>query len=61
MARIEKFDDIEGWKKGRELRDEVYLASNLSLETSRLISSFMKYLQPSELRDTKFKSATEAP
>lgn len=27
MARIERFEDIEGWKKGRELRKAVYKAS----------------------------------
>ncbi len=27
MARIERFEDIEGWKLGRELRKEVYRLS----------------------------------
>jgi len=27
MARIERFEDIEGWKKGRELRRAVYRVS----------------------------------
>ena len=134
MARIERFEDIEGWKKGRELRQEIYRVSkqgdfardfslkdqirraaqsvtsniaegferggnrefiqflsdakgssgevrdqlytaidenyvtqaefdklhNLSLETSRLISGFMKYLQQSELRGPKFKTGPAA-
>ena len=129
MARIEKFEDIEGWKKGRELRRAIYACSKrgefakdfslkdqirraaqsvtsniaegferggnrefiqflsdakgscgevrdqlytaldenyvsqaefdqlygLAIETSRLISGFMKYLQQSELRGPKFK------
>ena len=129
MAHIDRFEDIEGWKKGRELRmtaygfsrrgefakdfslkdqirraaqsatsniaegferggnrefiqflsdvkgscgevrdqlytalDEEYVmqaefdrAYQLALETSRLISGFMKYLQQSELRGSKFK------
>ena len=132
MARIERFEDIEGWKKGRELRkavygcskrgefakdfslkdqirraaqsvtsniaegferggnrefiqflsdakgscgevrDQLYTAldenyvsqaefnqlSNLALETSRLISGLMKYLQQSELLGSKFKRAS---
>lgn len=131
MARIERFEDIEGWKKGRELRrcvyecsrrgdfakdfslkdqirraaqsvtsniaegferggnrefiqflsdakgscgevrdqlntalDERYVSEaefkrlyDLSIETSRLISGFMKYLQQSELRGSKYKRA----
>lgn len=131
MGRIERFEDIESWKKGRELRKAVYrhsksgdfardfslrdqirraaqsVTSNiaegferggnrefiqflgnakgscgevrdqlytaldegyvtesefgkmyeLSLETSRLISGFMKYLQQSPLRGAKFKNA----
>jgi len=32
---------------------------NLTLEISRLISGFMKYLQQSELRGPKFKTASE--
>jgi four helix bundle protein len=132
MARIDRFEDIEGWKKGRELRqmvygftrrgefakdfalrdqirravqsvtsniaegferggnrefiqflsdakascgevrdqlytalDEKYVAKeeftrayDLAVETSRLISGFMKYLQQSELRGSKFKRGT---
>jgi len=132
MARIDRFEDIEAWKRGRELRKAVYKCSrdgefgrdsmlrnqirraaqsvtsniaegferngnrefiqflsdakgscgevrdqlytalderyvtdqqfnelyNLSLEVSRLISVFMKYLQQSELRGVKFKSAS---
>lgn len=27
MARIERFEDIEGWKKGREFRKAIYKAS----------------------------------
>ena len=27
MARIERFEDIEGWKKGRELRKAIYAHS----------------------------------
>jgi four helix bundle protein len=131
MARIERFEDIEGWKKGRELRKMVYafsrrgefakdfalrdqirrsaqsITSNiaegfersgnrefiqflsdgkgscgevrdqlytaldekyisqaefdqayqLALETSRVISGLMTYLQQSELRGPKFKRA----
>ena len=131
MARIEKFEDIEGWKKVRELRKAIYECSKrgdfakdfslkdqirratqsvtsniaegferggnrefiqflsdakgscgevrdqlytaldekyvnqaefnqlcgLAIETSRLISGFMKYLQQSELRGPKFKRA----
>jgi four helix bundle protein len=131
MARIERFEDIEGWKKGRELRRMVYACSRrgefakdfslkdqirraaqsvtsniaegferegnrefiqflsdakgscgevrdqlytaldeqyvsegefkkmyeLSLEASRLISGFMKYLQQSDMRGSKFKRA----
>jgi four helix bundle protein len=131
VARIERFEDIEGWKKGRELRkaiygrskrgdfakdfslkdqirraaqsvtsniaegferggnrefiqflsdakgscgevrDQLYIAldenyvsqaefnqlCNIAIETSRLISGFMKYLQQSELRGSKFKRA----
>jgi four helix bundle protein len=134
VARIEKFEDIEGWKKGRELRKAIYgcskrgdfakdfslkdqirraaqsVTSNiaegferggnrefiqflsdakgscgevrdqlytaldenyvsqaefnqlcgLAIETSRLISGFMKYLQQSELRGSKFKRASLA-
>jgi four helix bundle protein len=134
MARIEQFEDIEGWKKGRELRQAVYRVSKrggfakdfslkdqirraaqsvtsniaegferggnrefiqflsdakgscgevrdqlytaldesyvsqaefndlykLSLDTSRLISGFMKYLQQSELRGSKYKRGPEA-
>ena len=133
MAKIERFEDIEAWKKGRELRQAIYKLSrtgefardfglrdqirraaqsvtsniaegferngnrefiqflsdakgscgevrdqlytaldenymtqkqfddlqNLSLETSRLISGFMKYLQQSELRGAKFKRGLE--
>lgn len=132
MARIERFGDIEAWKKGRELRkaiykysrtgefardfalrdqirrgaqpitsniaevferggsrefiqflsdakgscgdvrdqlytalDESYLAEQdfrqlyeTSLESSRLIAGFMKSLQQSELRNSKFKNAS---
>src|SRR5436190_12153990 len=134
MARIDRFKDIEGWKKGRELRQLVYgftrrgefakdfslkdqirravqsVTSNiaegferggnrefiqflsdakgscgevrdqlytaldenyitqqhfnelydLTLEISRLISGFLKYLQQSELRGPKFKTLSEA-
>lgn len=134
MARIERFEDIEGWKRGRELRKTVYdfsrrgefakdyslkdqirraaqsitsniaegferggnrefiqflsnakgscgevrdqlytaldekyvtqaefdQASELVVETSRLISGFMKYLQQSELRGPKFKTVVAA-
>lgn len=28
MARIEKFEDIEAWKKGRELVNVIYAVSN---------------------------------
>ena len=133
MARIEKFEDIDGWKKGRELRKAIYGCSkrgefardfslkdqirraaqsvtsniaegferggnrefiqflsnakgscgevrdqfytawdesyvsqtefdqlyNLAVETSRLISGFMKYLQQSEMRGPKFKHASD--
>jgi hypothetical protein len=45
MARIEQFEDIEAWKKGRELRKAIY--------------GFSKYLQQSEIRGAKFK--TPAP
>ena len=132
MARIERFEDVEAWRKGRELRravyacsrsggfasdfglraqirraapsvtsniaegferggnrefvqflsnakgscgevrDQLYTAldenyitqqqfnelSSLSIEVSRMISGFMKYLQQSELRGTKFKTAS---
>src|SRR6266513_1059677 len=134
MARIERFEDIEGWKKGRELRkaickhsqhgefardfslkdqirraaqsvtsniaegferggnrefiqflsdakgscgevrDQLYTALDenymtqqqfnelydLTLEISRLISGFMKYLQQSDLRGPKFKTVSQA-
>ncbi len=134
MARIERFEDIEGWKKGRELRKAVYKASKRgefardfslkdqirraaqsvtsnfaegferdgnrefiqflsdakgscgevrdqlytaldesyvtqaefdqlytqAVETSRLIAGFMKYLQQSELRCTKFRTRDAA-
>ena len=134
MARIERFEDIEAWKKGRDLRKVIYKCSrtgefardfalraqilraaqsvtsniaegferggnrefiqvlsdskdscgevrdqlytaldennmtqqefnelyDLTLEISRLISGFMKYLQQSELRGPKFKTASEA-
>ena len=130
MARIERFEDIEGWKKGRELRKSIYAHSRrgefardfslrdqirraalsvtsniaegferggnrefiqflsdakgscgevrdqlytaldesyvtqaeferlyeMALETSRLISGFMRYLQQSELRGSKYKT-----
>ena len=133
MARIEKFEDIDGWKKGRELRKAIYGCSkcgefvrdfslkdqirraaqsvtsniaegferggnrefiqflsnakgsrgevrdqlytaldesyvsqiefdqlyNLAVETSRLISGFMKYLQQPEMRGPKFKHASD--
>lgn len=132
MGTIARFEDIEAWKKGRELRKAVYACSNvgafardfalrdqirratisitsniaegfersgnrefiqflangkgscgevrdqlyvaldenyisperfdllyeMSLEVSRLISGFMKYLQQSEIRGTKFKAAS---
>jgi four helix bundle protein len=137
MARIDRFEDIDGWTKGRELRqlvygftrrgefakdfslkdqirrsaqsvtsniaegferggnrefiqflsdaksscgevrdqlytalDEKYVAQaeftrayDLAVETSRLISGFMKYLQQSDLRGSKFKrgAGTEKP
>ena len=134
MDRIERFEDIEGWKKGRvlrqgvyrvskrgefardfslkdqirraaqsvtsniaegferggnrefiqflsnakgscgEVRDQLYTALDenyvtqaefdelyiLSIETSRLISGFTKYLQQSELRGPKFKTGAAA-
>ncbi|MFA6545504.1 MAG: four helix bundle protein [Limisphaerales bacterium] len=134
MARIERFEDIEGWKKGRELRKAVYQASKQgeftrdfslkdqirraaqsvtsniaegferggnrefiqflsdakgscgevrdqlytaldesyltqaefdklyaqAMETSRLIAGFMKYLQQTELRGTKFRTREAA-
>ena len=134
MARIERFENIEGWKRGRELRKTVYdfsrrgefakdyslkdqirraaqsitsniaegferggnrefiqflsnakgscgevrdqlytaldekyvtqaefnQASELVVETSRLISGFMKYLQQTELRGPKFKTVVAA-
>ena len=134
MARIERFENIEGWKRGRErrktvydfsrrgefakdyslkdqirraaqsitsniaegferggnrefiqflsnakgscgeVRDQLYTAldekyvtqaefnqaSELVVETSRLISGFMKYLQQSELRGPKFKTVVAA-
>ncbi len=130
MAKIERFEDIEAWKKGRDLRKSIYSFSgvgkfgadfglrdqirraavsitsniaegferggnrefiqflghskgscgevrdqlyvaldenyisqpqfeslyNTALEISRMISGFMKYLQQSELRGTKFKT-----
>jgi four helix bundle protein len=133
MATIERFEDIEAWKKGRELRQAVYAASKrgdfsrdvalkhqirraaqsvtsniaegferegnrefiqflsdakglcgevrdqlytaldesyvsreefnrlyeLSIDVSRLISGFMKYLQQSEMRGSKFKRRTD--
>ena len=133
MARIERFEDIEAWKKGRELRkliykctrtgefardfalrdqirraaqsvtsniaegferdgnkefrqflsnakgscgevrDQLYTALDenymtqkqfnelydLTREISRLVASFMKYLQQSELRGPKFKTVLE--
>jgi len=37
--------------------DQLYV---LTLEISRLISGFMKYLQHSDLRGPKFKTAFEA-
>jgi len=135
MARIERFEDIEGWKKGRELRKAIYkhsqhgefardfslkdqirraaqsVTSNIAegferggnrefiqflsdakgscgevrdqlytaldenyvtqaefdrlyamaTETSRLIAGFIKYLQQSELRGTKFRTREPAP
>jgi len=135
MARIERFEDIEGWKKGRELRKAIYkhsqhgefahdfslkdqirraaqsVTSNIAegferggnrefiqflsdakgsggevrdqlytaldenhvtqaefdrlyamaTETSRLIAGFIKYLQQSELRGTKFRTREAAP
>ena len=135
MARIDKFEDIEGWKKGRELRqlvygltrrgefakdfsvkdqirraaqsvtsniaegferggnkefiqflsdakgscgevrdqlytalDEKYVAKeefarayDLAVETSRLISGLMKYLQQSEMRGAKFRRGVTSP
>ena len=134
MARIERFEDIEGWKKGRELRKAVYKHSqsgefardfslkdqirraaqsvtsniaegferggnrefiqflsgakgscsevrdqlytaldqkyvtqaefdqlyNMATETSRLIAGFIKYLQQSEFRGTKFRTRATA-
>ena len=134
MARIQRFEDIEAWKRGRDLRKVIYKCSrtgefardfalrdqirraaqlvtsniaegferggnrefiqflsdakgscgevrdqlytaldenyvtqqqfkelyDLTLETSRLISGFMKYLQQSELRGPKSKAASEA-
>jgi len=134
MARIERFEDIEGWKKGRELRKAIYkhshhgdfardfslkdqirraaqsVASNIAegferggnrelikflsdakgscgevrdqlytaldenyvtqaefdqlyamaTETSRLMSGFIKYLQQSELRGSKFRTRESA-
>ena len=134
MARIERFEDIEGWKKGRELRRAIYQHSrrgefardfslmdqirraaqsvtsniaegferggnrefiqflsdakgscgevrdqlytaldenyvtqaefdqlyNIATETSRLIAGFIKYLQQSELRGTKFRTRESA-
>ena len=133
MAKIERFEDIEAWKKGRELRKGIYELSrngefardfalkdqirraaqsvtsniaegferggnrefiqllsdakgsggevrdqlytaidenyvtqkdfdelhNLSIEVSRMISGFMKYLQQSELCGAKFKRGAE--
>jgi len=130
MARIERFEDIEGWKKGRELRKAIYKHSHhgdfardfslkdqirraagsvtsniaegferggnrefiqflsdakgscgevrdqlytaldenyvtqaefdqlyaMATEASRLIAGFIKYLQQSELRGTKFRT-----
>ncbi|PYJ81885.1 MAG: four helix bundle protein [Verrucomicrobia bacterium] len=135
MARIKRFEDIEGWKKGRELRKAIYkhsqhgefagdfspkdqirraaqsVTSNIAegferggnrefiqflsdakgscgevrdqlytaldenyvtqaefdrlyamaTETSRLIAGFIKYLQQSELRGTKFRTRGPAP
>jgi len=132
MARIQRFEDLEAWKKGRvgrkavydcsrqggfahdfalrnqirraaqsvtsniaegferegnrefiqflsdakgscgEVRDQLYTALNekyvaqiefdrlyaLAVETSRIISGLMKYLQQSELKGPKFKQAT---
>lgn len=125
MAKIERFEDIESWKKGRELRKAIYKFSksgefalrdqirraaqsvtsniaegferggnrefiqflsnakgscgevrdqlytaidenyvtqkdfdelhNMSIEVSRMISGFMKYLQQTDLRGSKFK------
>lgn len=57
-----------------EVRDQLYTALDenyvtqtefnqlwsLAIETSRLISGFMKYLQQSELRGPKFKRGPEA-
>ena len=68
--KIRKFEDLESWKKARQLTNAVYKAtatgnfardfglkdqSNDTAEIGRLISGLMKYLSKSDLKGSKYR------
>lgn len=57
MATIRKFEDLEVWKKSRELdkiQDEFEDIYNRCTEISRMLQGFMDYLQNSDIKGSKY-------
>jgi hypothetical protein len=52
MATFKKFEEIESWKKAREL-------SGLAAETGNMIGGLMNYLRRSGIKGTKYRAPTD--
>ena len=50
MATFKSFEEIDAWKKAREL------TKLLSAETARMIAGLMKYLSTSAYKGPKYKT-----
>jgi len=56
MSKIKRFEDIDCWKKARELTKSIYsiLAWVLSSRKTRMLSGLIKYLRQSEMVGRKY-------
>ena len=64
MATFQRFEEIEGWQKGRELTRAVYSVSNQGLfakdyglrdQTGKKIGGLMRYLRQTNYKGPKYK------
>jgi hypothetical protein len=68
MVNIERFEDLEAWKKARETTKAIYAATSggkfsrdfslrdqIRRETAHLIGGLMRYLRESDYKGTKYK------
>jgi hypothetical protein len=63
MASYKRFEDLPIWQEARDFSKQVFWASKegdffKSEEISKSISSFIEYLQSSEIKGAKYKSPT---